>query len=336
MQFGDVLSEIYGNDDSAVIAFELSGEILWKNNAAELLLGNSEISANEVLAAIKMSGRDNGSLLVSGGGCFRKVSLCGQELFIAEVYSLDRLAGAFGTPFFGKFISNSNTQTRQAVTGISAYCENINRSIEQGDNTRIPSYLDNIISSCCRLLRNTDVSVLLAKAVSEKNLREELIYLPDFIKNLSAGCAATMGNDHCEQCMDVPDCFVRTDRELFMYFILMLARRVMIHKSMKLHFGASADGQTVEITVCSEETGDVSESEKIGNIEGTFDKAYDIIAEKLGAEYTLAPNRAAIKLKCAQYNGEIVLESDGIIFGDSLFSPCRVMLSDLTDFRNFY
>lgn len=336
MRFDEVLSEIYGNDDSAVLAFELSGEILWKNNAAALLLERSDISANEVFAAIKMSGRDNGSLLVSGGGTFRKVKLCGRELFIAEVYSRMRLAAAFGTPFFLKYISSSNTQTRQAVTGISAYCESINISIEEGDNAHIASYLDNIISNCCRLLRNIDVSVQLAKAVSEKNLREELIYLPDFIKNLSSGCAAAVGSAHCEQYMDVPDCFVRTDRELFMYFILMLARRVMLHKSMKLLFGAAVDKQYAEITVYSEEIGDVPESEKIGNIEGTFDEAYQIIARKLGAECRLSADKAVVRIKRAQYNGEILLESDGVSFDDSLFSPYRVMLSDLTDFRNFY
>lgn len=337
MQAESILSEIYGNDDSAVIAFKMSGEIIWKNAAAELLLGKSEVSAKEVFAAIKMCGRDSGSLFVAGGGSFRKVKPCGQDMFIAEVYSLDRLSGAFGTPLFGKYLRNSNTQTHQAVTAISACCERLNGLIENAaDKDNAAFYLDNIILNCCRLLRNVDIGTQLAKAVSEKNLREELIHLSDFMKNLSEGCVSAMGNDYCGICSDMPDCFVRTDRSLLMYFILMLARKIMPHKSMRLSFGANSDGQTAEITVCSKEIGNIPDSEKISNFDSAFNEAYDIIAQKLGAEYTLASNSATIKLKCAQYNGEIVFESDRITFGDSMFSPCRVMLSDLTEFRSFY
>lgn len=337
MQTESVLNDIYGNDDSAVMAINMSGEVIWKNAAADLLLGKSEISLREVLAAIKMSGRDNGSLFVGGGGCFRKIRLRSQDMFIAEVYSLDRLSGAFSTPFFAKYLRNSNTQTHQAVTAISACCERLNGLIENAsDKDDAAFYLDSIISNCCRLLRSSDMGTQLAKAVSEKNIHAELIYLSDFIKNLTEGCVSAMGNAHCSVCPDMPDCFVRTDRTLLIYFILMLTRKIMPHKNMRLSFEANTDGQTAEIIVCSEEIGNIPDSEKISNNDSAFHEAYDIIAKKLGVEYSLAQNRAVIKLKCTQHNGEIVFESDRITFGDGLFSPYRVMLSDLTEYRSFY
>lgn len=336
MRIEDVLNGIYGNDDSGVFVFNISGNAVWTNKAADCLVSEGKLSVKEVLAAVEISGKERGGLTVGGGGFFRKAEICGEELYIAEVYSQNRLAGVFGIPFFEKFAGYSDTQTRQAVTGISAACEIIGDSFDNDNRRCVPDCLESIISSCRRLMRTSSVSVQLAAAVSEKNVHKECIYLPEFIEKLSAGFASAVGRENCIGCTDMPACFIGADRELLTYFILMLARKVMPHKSMKLGIGASSDGEYAEISVFSEENGDAPDCEIISNSDGIFSSAFDIIAEKLGAEYTITANRAAVRLKCVQHDGEVVMESDRLVLDDGLFSPCRIMLSDLTDFRRFY
>ncbi len=336
MKIEDVLNGIYGNDDSGVFVYDLSGNVVWINKTADCLVSEEKLSVKELFSAIKISQKKSGGLFVGSGGFFRKAEICGEELYIAEVYSQSRLAGVFGTPFFEKFAGYSDTQTRQAVTGISAACEIIGDSFENDSRSCVPDCLESIISSCRRLMRTSSVSVQLATAVSEKNMHKQCIYLPEFTEKLSAGFAAAMGNESCIGCTDATECFVNADRELLTYFILMLARKIMPHKSMRLGISASSDGEYAEISVFSEENGDASDYEIISNSDGIFSAAFDIIAEKLDADYYITANRATVRLKCAQYDGEVVMESDKRVLDDGLFSPCRIMLSDLTDFRRFY
>lgn len=336
MDIDDILTGLYGNDINAVLVFDVSGSLLWKNNAARELLECSETTVEVLASAIKDSSGDGGRLYFFGGGSYKRAELFGNELLIAELCPESEAAEPFASPLFEKYVHYSDSQVRQAVTGISASCEIINDETDSTGSRYISGCLENIIESCCMLLRHIALSSSLSSAVSGKNIRTELISLPAFMKSLAAGCASAMGSGSCSIHTDVPECYVKADKNLLMYFILMLVRRIMPHKSMRIEFSVNIIGESAEIKISSENSNNNHGSEFIDNIAGVFDEAYDIFAQKLGAEYTISEAGAVIKLKCEPYDGSIVLESDKVFLSDNLFSPCRIMLCDLTEFRNFY
>lgn len=333
---GNILEGIYGNDSSAVLVFDLEGRLLWHNGSAERVMEKYGISVEAVFLAIERAGGSEGGLRIAGGGNFRKADICGIELYIAEIYSESRLTEVFSTPFFEKFVNYSDSQVRQAVTSISASCEFINDTVEHEDSGSVSECLENIMAGCCRLMRNLTVSSQLAIAASGKNVRNELINFRDFMRQISIGCASVVGSERCVICTDAPDCYVRTDSELLTTLILMLVRKIMPHKSMKLRFETSSDGEYAEIRIRSEELEASDEAEKISNSEAVFGEAYGIIARKLGVEYVLSVASASVRMQCVSHNGEVVLECKRLFLSGNTFTPCRIMLSDLTDSRNFY
>lgn len=331
----NVYCDFFRESNNAVFVFSEKGDLLWKNELADALMKDSSLTEKNIFAVIENDTNKTRNISLYNGGFYYKMTFDGDFVFVAEFYCSFKPSSAFGMLAFEKYLNYSDTQIRQAVTGISAACELLDSTSENSENTLFSQCLENIMVNCCRLMRNVTISSQLA-AAANNTLSEELVNIPDFMTKLVKDCISVMGKDYCIDFSQPPECFIKTDKTLFMYFMLMLIRKIIVHKNLKLGFNVSCDEKNVQISIFFEEKKNVAAIEYVDNVNGIFEDAYDIISQKLNAECNFTENGVIIKMKRALYDGNAVFETDRLFFSENMFSPSRIMLCDLTEFRSFY
>lgn len=331
----DIFNGIYGKADYPVIVYSVSGELQWLNANAERF---SEDDLRTVFAEISTGNADSGSIGFAYGGKYRLAEVGGSEFFIAELFRENAALRILNDLNASGFIQYSDMLIRQAVTGISASCEIINGISEINECEEAELCLDNIMKSCCRLMRGALLSSQLAAAVDTDCLRPAAIELNSFLSELAVGCRNAFGGKYEVRYTGGCKCIVSADRNLLTCFLLVIIRQLVGYgneRNFSISISSEKRGNIAVISFAdvpekflSDPRADIF-ARLIGDINTVF-------AEKLNAVCSVSGNCLNISMQCDENSSEAVLESDKIFFNDSLFSPYNIMLNDLTDFRAFY
>ena len=133
----------------------------------------------------------------------------------------------FASPFAKEYLKCSDNLIRRSVTGISAACELMRGKAEKNDDRTECELIDGIMTMCCDLVRNAELSKALASgapsAEDMKTVRADL-----FLAEFAAECEAVS----CGRCRvsvkDAPAAFINTDRNTLRFLLLIFVRRVLL------------------------------------------------------------------------------------------------------------
>lgn len=330
----EILRGIYGKRSEPVIVYNTNGTVLWHNESA----GKLSVCTD------KMDICDGSGLIkLENGGSCHTAEICGVPCIIAEFPDSSPLLRLFSDPLIAEFTRNSEQLVRQAVTKISASCCMLNDITVESGKDDAAFYLNSITSGCFRILRCNLMNFLLAKAADEKAPEPVLIWAEVFFKEIVRQCSRVLG-ESCRASYNGKACrIIRADKDMLTFFILGLVRKLICRMGknvFSLEFFAEADDNFIHLKVSELwETGQDNAEKTALNAdpERADDEAYRIFAEKLGAEYDLSGNSLYISFRCAEGNvSGIDFEASKAGLGDRLFSPCSIMLNDLTDYLDFF
>lgn len=328
----DIFNGIYGRADYPVIVYAVSGELQWLNDYAEKF---SEDDLRTIFAEISSGNADSGKLGFAYGGKYRIAEVGGSEFFIAELFRENAAVRILSDLNAVGYIQYGDMIVRKAVTGISASCETINSISEINECEEAELCLDNIMKSCCHLMRGVLISSQLAAAIDPDSLSPVPIELDSFLSALAVGCRNAFGGKCEVSYTGCCGCAVSADRNLLTCFLLVIIRQLAEYGNLSITISAGKKGNIAEISFADIPEAFLSESgaDIFGRLIVDINA---IFAEKLNAVCSVSGNSLNISMQCDENNSEAVLESDKIFFNDSLFSPYNIMLNDLTDFRAFY
>lgn len=331
----DIFYGIYGKADYSVIVYTVSGELQWLNANAEKF---SKDDLKTVFAEISTGDAAFGSISFEYGGKYRIAEVGGNEFLIAELFEENDVIRGLRYLNAVGLIQYIDMIVRQSVTGISASCEIMNSMSEMKECEETELCLDNMMKSCCRLMRGTMIISQLVAAFDADGLSPVPVELDSFLSELVAGCRNAFGGKYEISYKGSCKCVVNADRNLLTCFLLVIIRELAEY----------GNEQGVSISISAEKKGDIAEisfaeipekflcdcgtdifARLMGNISTFF-------AKKLNAVCSVSGRSLNISMQCDENNSEAVLESDERSFNDSLFSPYNIMLNDLTDFRAFY
>lgn len=341
-ELNNILNGIYESVTEPVIVYNENGEVLWKNNSAEKLVGIDSESFNKVFSFLNLS-LNSGKIRFENGGSFHRAEICGEKYIIVELNSDNPIIELFGNYQVVDFATNAEMQMRRAVTGISASCEMINELAEKSEKEETAFCLNNIITCCCRMMKSATLNSCLV-AAADKNFSKSMpIAIDSLLTEIASGCSRALNNNCSAKYTGSCDCIIRSDKNMLTYFILGLVRKYLYTLNNKdkfiLNFSASKSDELAVISISVESVG--NEAVKFENIYHSNFEDFDngineILAQKLNADFSFSESKLNISLKCAKNISETVFESNKSFSEESLFSPYNIMLNDITNFRAFY
>lgn len=339
--FDDILSGIYGSMETSIIVYSTEGSVIWQNRCADRILSDNNKATAIIFSEIVRNQYGSGKITYAHGGRFHVAEIAGRECYIAELYPNNRLLSLFGESSVVRFAQYSDMTVRHAITGISASCEILAVLTEKTGGDEAKLCLNNIITSCCRLMQSVSLNSQLTAVADEKDLNPEPINVDMFFEEFAQESSRALGKNANISYVSCSGCIICVDRALLTYFLLGLVRRLIGYGNeiVTLEISAEVNESKVEIAIEKlnadkpDDTGKGSLAENLKNID---DEISGFFAERLKATYSLSGNTLNISFNRAENNGEATLRSDKTFLSDSLFSPYNIMLNDLMDFRSFY
>ena len=104
----------------------------------------------------------------------------------------DELKGFFESPFAGDYINCNDYLVRKSVSGIYASCELLSELAEKRGGKNERELIGGIMTACCELMRNAELSRALTAPVPEE---QELTTLrtDTFLRSFAESCQAASG-----------------------------------------------------------------------------------------------------------------------------------------------
>lgn len=333
---------IWGYMDLPILIYSTGGKLLWVNKAAEDLLKISP----EIPEAIFSKINDRFVIGITADktdfGEFRMIHIGDEKLYLVELRNNEHnLLRFLNDPVVAEYIRRNDTLIRQTITGISASCEIISDLLDDSDNDEGAFCLDNIIKSCCHVMRNVSINSLLISVAEKNELNEQYINLDEFVARFVLGCKKALGKDFDLVITGKCGFTIKANQELLGYLFLIVLRNLLENSEFpagqRLEISVSAVQNGADVAFIT--SGDFINSDNTIKLDAEYDldnEFVNILAEKLGANLEYSENKVNIFLKSVENNGEVELSTDKMYFDDGIFSPYNIMLSDLTDDSVFY
>lgn len=245
----------------------------------------------------------------------------------------DYLRDFFDSPFAEDYISCMDLAVRHSVTGISASCELLRELAEKHGTASDRELIDGIMTMCCELMRNAELSRALTAAPAEVRAGSCILrtdtFLSDFAKNCerasSGRCSITLSGS--------PVLYIRTGRELLSFMLLSFIRRRL----------TAAPGGRAEFELsCAERNGsaeiklscltDVSEDDLIGQPELLSEYPAEMtarLAERLGVSAETGSSSLLISIPLPDGVSPAVVELPAPAAEETFFNPFNIMLRDM-------
>ncbi len=333
-----ILEGVFMFCEQPVIAYKTDGKLFWKNSKAEVLMSSAPDIGNSIFESITANSARGHHSGETQYGAFREMRIYDETLYIIEITnSNDKLIMLYSEPLVADYVRRSDILVRQAVTGISASCEVLNDIVEKSGDADAIFCLNNIISSCCTLMRDASLNSILSVLGENKDLPLQLTDVERFIETISDGIKRALGKKFEISTKVSKSALIRTNINLFSYLVLLLIRgliaRCGMYNSGKLLISSDVSGNNVTFTLTAVGVSVAGGYNKNTELDNEFAK---ILAEKLNTKFEINDSSVNIILHCAENNGEVSLSSDKVFFDDSVFSLYNIMLSDMTENLNFY
>lgn len=330
MLFNEVMEGLYANCSSGVIIYSFDGIKVWSNTSADKLLTENSTASEEIFRCIRNS--DCGNISFGNGGRYRTITFCGKDYIIVELNCDDSLSQLFADPRISEYSYETDMIVRKSLTGISASCEMIEAYCGDDGRDEVKQCLNNIISSCCKLLQSTTLNSKLAAAVDNNLSTSQYINIDDFLKEIAEGCSRSLPCRCSGVYYSHTDAYVTANRPLLTYFTLLLLRPLL----------NNSQGNSFELKIsCEIIDGCVSvrfSSDACVSIDANLlnDDVNRIFARKLGVDYSYSKNILTINFEAGKPDDKLCFESDRVYLSDSVFSVYNVLLSDIDGFKKFY
>ncbi|MBQ8298238.1 MAG: hypothetical protein IJX77_10705 [Ruminococcus sp.] len=332
-EISGILDALYANESEAVIVFASSGDVLWENESACSFLSKTKSVPEQIYLCVKAHPEKSGYFSADKlGGKFRVSVIGNTECWIVELFSEDTIVNLFYDHRVTEFACQNDASIRNTVTDISASCNYIRSNLS--DSSKAPdidNVLNNVLSSCRRLLRTSAVSSVIAEIVKESMITRPVIRLDSFLREFADGCRNTL-TDSCEVILNEnPECSVCANYSLLRYWLLLLLRN-MLHaserKTTKIEISSSIIDDKAEIIFALTKGIPIHGSYIHNMNDMEFDEiSLELFADRLGAEYDFTENALKIRLRLTKDDSDY-MKSPCISFGDDVFSPFRFMLDD--------
>ncbi|WP_297959988.1 hypothetical protein [uncultured Ruminococcus sp.] len=245
----------------------------------------------------------------------------------------NELKGFFENPLAGEYISCTDNLVRRSVTGISASCELLKEMTDRQGGKAEKELIDGIMTSCCELMRNVELSRVLAGGASGTEGEFTTVRLDSFLRDLAVSCGESTGGRCTVRTGELPASFVRTDREALSFLLLSFIRR---------HIIASETGEADFEIKCGEN--DKKVELKI-TASGTFVDFPDMarpdffsayhrevcmgLAERAGASAELSERALSVVIPLPDGNSPALLEAPAAEPERGFFNPFSLMLADI-------
>lgn len=331
-----VLEGIFGAYDMPVIIYNEAGKAVWKNASAEKLYSKNKNLLAEVYGSIVLIPEKSGIFNAAGGGRFRKIIIYDAEYTAAELFDRGSLNELFARPEVSEYVFSSEALARRAVSSIYNTCEIIAALADKSGKNEISEYAKTIEAVCCRLIKSVTISSLLATAASEGKSGNDIINVDEFLKDTAANLNKLLPDVCHAVYSESSGLFIKSDRELLTYLMLGIFVRlpaVCSGEKFRLDMSAAHKDKKTEINFVisledNDRNSDIHEQYSVNDDDFT-----SMLAAKLDAEYYCKDGVLKIILEADENNVKGSFETDKIFFSENIFSPFRIMLSDLPDFN---
>ncbi len=239
----------------------------------------------------------------------------------------------FESPFAKDFLNSTDYLVRRSVTGISASCEILRGNAEKNGDKLSCELIDGIMTACCELMRNAELSKALAAAGdgAEKDMQTVRIdlFLSDFAKN----CNAVMSGKCTVEAAECPTVYVRANAEILRFILLSFVRRSILDSDggkAEFEAGCKETGKSVEIFIRAKRT--FVDETLLGRpdvFEAYHSEILDGLSARTGAETICDNEGITVVIPHSDANSPAVVESPSAELGERFFSAFNIMLRDL-------
>ena len=244
----------------------------------------------------------------------------------------NEITAFFGSSFAKEYLKCSDYLVRRSVTGISASCELLRETLEKCGSRESGEMIDSILTMCCDLMRNTELSRALA---SERLAAEELtsVRADVFIKELAAKCEAAADGKCSITVKSVPEVYIRTDRGTLQFLILGFVRNQIIladGEKAELEIECEAALKTLNISVRSLRTFVDEGAFSVPDVFSEYpDEIISGLAERISASAVSGRDSLTVEIPLTGSSGTAIVEAPPAELQESFFNPFNLMLRDI-------
>lgn len=238
----------------------------------------------------------------------------------------------FESPFAEDYLNCTDHLVRRSVTGISASCEMLRGIAEKSGDKVSCELVDNIMTMCCELMRNAELSKALTSAgvSSGKDLRA--LRVDAFLEDLARNCEAVMEGKCRISVEGASALYIRSNGEILRFLLLSFIRRSILNGGDGAEFaaGCKETGKSVEIFIRVKRT--FVDEKAFGQpdvFEAYPDEVTAGLAARIGAEARLSDEALYVEIPLPDGNSPAVVEAPSAEYGERFFNAFNIMLRDL-------
>lgn len=242
-------------------------------------------------------------------------------------------------PYTKKFLEYYEAVMCNAVSTISAACDEITMKKSRRKSGEISEILNCINSQCSGLMRAAEFSVTLRRLA--ENSDEEVIDIMYFLDFFAGKCSSIVGNVCKFNVSGDNGIIVKVQRSVINYAMLEFVRCYALKYGKNINFSLSCVCENsrafVNVTVgVPESENEFPRKSGINFFESYFDIINEILKAKSSVRYEYKENSMTIEMP--QYSGKIELDllNRQIIDNKGTFSEYHVMLDDINNDLEFY
>ena len=235
----------------------------------------------------------------------------------------------FASPFAKKYLECSDNLVRRSVTGISAACEIMRSEAEKDGSKKENEMIEHIMTMCCDLIRNAELSKTLAASVmlpeDRKIIRADL-----FLSKFAAECAASSAGKCSVNIKEASSDYMETDRDTLRYLLLIFIRKKMnAFGGEKTEFEIECEKKlkTLNITLRSLRTFVDEEAVYSPDVFDEFPIEVCMgLAKRIGAAAAMNDDSLTVEIPLAGIGSTGIVAAPQPEFEMGFFNPFNIML----------
>ncbi len=246
----------------------------------------------------------------------------------------DELKGFFESPFAGDYINCTDYLVRKSVTGISASCELLGELAEKHGGRAEKELIGGIMTACCELMRNAELSRALTAPVPEEQ-ELTVVRTDTFLRSFAESCQAAAGRRCTVKTGELSTFYVRTDRDTLRFLLLSFVRRhILGSESGNAEFTVECGENAKKIEIKITASGTFVDFDDFGQpdiFSGYPRQVCDGLAERAGAQAVLSDNCLSVVIPLSGSESALPVEAPEPLRERGFFDPFNVMLRDLSE-----
>ncbi len=240
----------------------------------------------------------------------------------------NELKAFFESSFAEDYIKCTDYLVRRSVTGISAACELLRADVRNDGGL-----IDGIMTMCCELMRNAELSKALMPPAGQEAGGMRTIRLDTFLSEFAESCMKTAAGGCRAAVGEASAVYIRTDKELLRFLMLSFVRRKMVRSEGGMpSFTVSCreNGKKAEIIIAAK--GKFSNGTPFGQPD-VFDAYPDEVtaglAARLGASAEADGDSLVVAVPLPDGDDAVIVEAPAVEYEEGFFNPFNIMLRDL-------